>query len=803
MEINTVKAPVVHANPPYGPGANTSSEDGVIGYDAGPPGDNEVIWSPMDNPHYIRDNYTIESGWWLKILPGCDIRFDSGINLSVQGILEANGGDIGITFTSNQSVKSLGDWTGIIVDIGSLSTFNNCIVEYSTDGVYVTNMMGIGGGIHNSILRYNLNYGVYLRDVMGGPPVWNCDIYNNSYGVYSLSSTLQLNGNDIFNNTIGAYSGVWTFPVGPSITQNNITDNSLDGILTEGDSAGIYDNKISYNGRHGINATPSPFPGFPATPYIMDNIITNNSGCGIHTVDNQPVIGSWGPNNILNNSQHGIFIENTNGSMGGVEIGYNNIQNNSDGIRIVDESPLIKNNYLAFNSEGINLLGSSNCTISNNTITSSNNNGIDIWEPSTNNTVDNNTITYNYHGMFLSTTTNNNTITNNDISYNTHTGLLTGQRSNHNNISYNTISNNGWEGIQLTRDSYNNITYNEISLNGEEGIGLGADSNDNTINGNNISNNYRGIWLYTSSNNNTIISNNVWNNEEGIGIWSSHYNTVTQNTVWNNGYNALNDGHGIEMDGTTSNNKVFHNNIIHNANQALDTESNNSWNDSYPSGGNYWSDYDGVDIYKGPNQDIFGNDSIGDTNYTIDADSADHYPMMYPIGDFLFLYEGWNLVSIPYIQSDEYLDTVFKSIEGSYDSVQWYNVSDSSDHWKDNHTSKPDSLNDLEDMGHTRGFWIHIIEPRGVLFQYSGIQPAQNQTIALHEGWNMVGFPSLRNHNRTEGLNNLTFGKEIEIMQWYEAETQTWYDMGVNDYFVIGRGYWIYAKTECEWEVPL
>ncbi|UCG69838.1 MAG: right-handed parallel beta-helix repeat-containing protein, partial [Thermoplasmata archaeon] len=325
----------------------------------------------------------------------------------------------------------------------------------------------------------------------------------------------------------------------------------------------------------------------------------------------------------------------------------------------------------------------------------------------------------------------------------------------------------------------------------------------NTIRNNNISNNYRGIWLWASSNN-TIIGNNVWNNEEGIGLWSaSNYNTVTLNNVWNNGYNAFDDGHGIDIDFISSKNMVYHNNIIHNANQAIDTVNDNSWNNTYPLGGNYWSDYDGVDIYKGPNQDILGNDSIGDTNYTIDVGSVDYYPLMYPMGNYLFLFEGWNLVSIPAIQSDEYLGTVLEPITGSYDSVQWYNVSDSSDQWKANNTSKPDSLNDLEDMGHTKGFWINIIEPRGVLFQYSGTQPTQNQTITLHSGWNMVGFPSLRNHNRTEGLNNLTLGQEVALIQWYDAETKTWHDMEVNDYFVIGRGYWIYAKTECEWEVPL
>jgi hypothetical protein len=53
---------------------------------------------------------------------------------------------------------------------------------------------------------------------------------------------------------------------------------------------------------------------------------------------------------------------------------------------------------------------------------------------------------------------------------------------------------------------------------------------------------------------------------------------------------------------------------------------NNTWDDGYPSGGNYWSDYVGVDVEMGPNQDLPGSDGLGDTPYNIDASNTDHYP---------------------------------------------------------------------------------------------------------------------------------------------------------------------------------
>lgn len=60
-----------------------------------------------------------------------------------------------------------------------------------------------------------------------------------------------------------------------------------------------------------------------------------------------------------------------------------------------------------------------------------------------------------------------------------------------------------------------------------------------------------------------------------------------------------------------------------------DLGTENRWDDGYPNGGNYWSDYGGVDVMSGPNQDQVGNDGIGDTPYAIDANSLDRYPIYY------------------------------------------------------------------------------------------------------------------------------------------------------------------------------
>jgi hypothetical protein len=141
-------------------------------------------------------------------------------------------------------------------------------------------------------------------------------------------------------------------------------------------------------------------------------------------------------------------------------------------------------------------------------------------------------------------------------------------------------------------------------------------------------------------------------------------------------------------------------------------------------------------------------------------------------------------------------------IDGYYDAVQWYDVNDIRDHWKHNKISKPRG-NDLFNINETMGFWIHITPSGGAIFLHNGTHPTTNQTIPLHPGWNMVGYPSLRNYNRTEGLNNLTFDVHIDAIWTFDSATQKYKQLTASDYFEIGKGYYIHAKTECTWAFPL
>jgi len=150
-------------------------------------------------------------------------------------------------------------------------------------------------------------------------------------------------------------------------------------------------------------------------------------------------------------------------------------------------------------------------------------------------------------------------------------------------------------------------------------------STDNTVRGNLLTDNGNHEIELFVSNNNMIINNTILNSSiKGILLWKSGNNTIAQNTFKNN-------CRGIWLEYYSDGNKIYHNNFIDNVKHVdVSGSSNNVWDDGYPSGGNYWSDYVGVDVKSGLNQDLPGSDGIGDTPYIIDADNRDRYPLMRP-----------------------------------------------------------------------------------------------------------------------------------------------------------------------------
>ncbi|HEY4675418.1 MAG TPA: NosD domain-containing protein [Candidatus Bathyarchaeia archaeon] len=147
----------------------------------------------------------------------------------------------------------------------------------------------------------------------------------------------------------------------------------------------------------------------------------------------------------------------------------------------------------------------------------------------------------------------------------------------------------------------------------EYGIWLGSGQHC-TISGNNITNNGHGITLY--------FIGDLWPES---GSW---FNIIKDNNITNNFI-------GVEI-ALSSRNMIYHNNFVNNTVQVLYTHfgvgpSPNTWDNGYPSGGNYWSNYNATDISSGSNQDPPGSDGIADQPFTIINQDENLYQDLYPL----------------------------------------------------------------------------------------------------------------------------------------------------------------------------
>lgn len=262
-------------------------------------------------------------------------------------------------------------------------------------------------------------------------------------------------------------------------------------------------------------------------------------------------------------------------------------------------------------------------TIKNFTIKNSGSNSADsgILIRSSSLTISENVLMYNSIGVLLEAS-NSSTIQDNRI-FNGNTGIYV-QNSSNNVIKSNNITEQHSSCLHLLHSHDNEIRNNSLnSLHMAYGV-RSYSSNNNTISGNIITMNNYGIWLLSSIDN-ELAGNIIKKSYSGIFLDSSTKNVIGGNEIADNTI-------GISIS-YSSTNRIYYNNFLGNQFQTSIYPQNyaNIWNFYYPTGGNYWDDYTGVDLYGGQYQSISGSDGIGDQPYVINDQNQDPYPQMQPI----------------------------------------------------------------------------------------------------------------------------------------------------------------------------
>jgi hypothetical protein len=189
----------------------------------------------------------------------------------------------------------------------------------------------------------------------------------------------------------------------------------------------------------------------------------------------------------------------------------------------------------------------------------------------------------------------------------------------------------------ITLNNVSNCTVTNFTIAGGQ-YGINIYGTRNVIANNSISSVNNGIYsidqpsgaITLAGSSNVISGNNLANDLVGINFVGGlptvicSYNLISENTFA--------DCSLALLFYDSSFNVIYHNNFIVNTKSVVDSGlgvypqvvSLNSWDNGYPSGGNYWSDYH----TKASNAQEIDSSGIGNTPYIVNSNNSDNYPLL-------------------------------------------------------------------------------------------------------------------------------------------------------------------------------
>jgi len=562
---------------------------------------------------------------------GINIDYCSGIEVRNSNISE--NGLYGIQIYQSQSnVLSgnlvMGHETGMMLNMSGHNTLRNNAIksnryDFGVDGTGLSDFLQ-DIDVSNTVDYKPMYYLANKKDV---------EINSSSNAGYVAlvnSSNIHVRSLDLEGNIEGillAYSHSCI------IQKNNITrnlhgaflyysqNNKLDGGVVVGNHDGV---SLFYSQGNLVNS----------------NLVASNEEYGISVEFSQDNVIS--DNNVTANGGDGFYVYRSLNC----SIRSNMVFANGAGVRLqFSDGSTVEDNFIANNTwDGIYMVGSSDCTTHGNDVTGNIGFGVRFLYTAFN-VVNENTIANNKEDGLNFYKCDNVSVSVNVLLRNVvgvyfykcfDCTMVFNRISNHSRegvkvadcqnivVSQNTMLGNGRAGLGLFYSSNITVESNVLDRNMNHGIWLDNSSNV-VLAGNDVtSNEWDGIYLHVSSS--CAVTNNlVARNMNGLHFWVADNNTITYNVV------KENSNYGMYLEDCLYN-TIFHNSFSNNTRQVRTLgKGKNSWDEGYPSGGNFWSDYAGGDFYWGLYQNLSGSDGLGDTPYIIDDENKDRYPLMTPV----------------------------------------------------------------------------------------------------------------------------------------------------------------------------
>ncbi len=353
-------------------------------------------------------------------------------------------------------------------------------------------------------------------------------------------------------------------------------------------------------------------------------VINNNIGMRLQFSSDSIIA-----NNEFSNNDRGIFLFGSRGNT----VRENSLEDNTDAITVWDShGNSVEGNKIFDNKKnGIYLVSSSGNYISSNNA-SSNSLGIYLMLSQANIILGNELYRNEDHGLYLQKS-GGNVLKNNDIGDNNLSFYAEGMSYDHLNNDIDT--SNLVDGrhiyylvgaldrvIDISSDAgtvycirCRNITVKDQILEGnDKGVYFYQTSGSLVENNTVKNNNWYGIELHESDHN-ALKRNNASRSKAGIYLENSSYNTIAVN-------NAFDNTAGIVLAFGSSNNTIYQNNMVYNANYNAYDPGENQWDDGRE--GNFYDD--------NINCTDWDKNGLCDSGYSIPpGQSIDRYPLAAPI----------------------------------------------------------------------------------------------------------------------------------------------------------------------------
>ena len=368
-------------------------------------------------------------------------------------------GGIVLDYSSNCTITNnscLNNWYGIRISFHSSdNTITNNICSYNNDAISIASSDNFS--LISNICSNNV-FGIRLTDSNYGTILKNTCSFNSANGIYLITS----NDCTIINNACSNNnnSGINLRDSSECILMNNTMNEN--GIIIFGNlenwNTHTFDMTNTVNGKpvhyyrnvkgftvpagagqvilanctwinvenqNCSNGSVGILVGYSSNISFSNNICSSNIAEGIFLWDsNDCTITS----NICLNNEDGISLYSSENC----KISDNSLLNNGKGIKLRDSGhSTIMNNTCRSNNDGMVLVFSGRCTIRDNVCSQNENNGVQLMG-SSNLTISNNVVTGNRVGFYLASSSRDNSAHHNNIYNNSEFGI---QADNNNGLT--------------------------------------------------------------------------------------------------------------------------------------------------------------------------------------------------------------------------------------------------------------------------------------------------------------------------------------------------------------------------------